>query len=191
MRARVGLPVVVADAMDLLRRSRIPEGDDRVVPNAARKDIAKQNGGPAGACEGDGDPAALAGVVFYKPRFRIGAAAVLRPGKEQRRSIIALIVSACPDAVALVDPGREDRTVAVQRELHEALAFRARCNGCRLVKAAAFIDGVRVQHLAIEVLVPENREGDGDAVLPVNDHARAGIRSPIELERLIKDRDGR
>src|SRR6185369_10413169 len=125
MRARGNLPVVVTDAVYFARCRRISECHDRVIPHTAFEDVPENDDGTAGAGECQTEPAAFAGVVACQPRLGISSAAVLRRREEQPCPFVFLALLLRGYAVALVDPGREHRTIRIEPERCETLALVA------------------------------------------------------------------
>ena len=82
MRAGLDLPVVDADAAQRPRRRCVLEGDDGVVAHRTREDVAEHHGRPAGAGEGQAQPAAFAGVV--ERHAGLAEAGARRPPRRRR-----------------------------------------------------------------------------------------------------------
>ena len=164
MRTGGDLPVVVADAMDLARRRRIGEGHDRMVAHAAFKDVPEHDDrrpGPANARPSRQHSQVLSFTIRARYRSRRHPSTTQRTAR--RLHISARLLGR--HAVALVEPGREHRSVGIERQRLEALALVARRDRLRLGKALSAVGRAGVEHLAVEGLVPEDRERQRDAAL--------------------------
>ena len=190
MRAGLDLPVVDADAAHRSWRRGIAEGDHAMIAHRAREDVAEHHGRPAGAGEGQAEPAAFAGVVEGDGRVAEARVAVL-PGVGQRRAGIGAAGGARLGDVALVEPGREDAARRIDARDLEALAGRVGRDRTRLREAGAAVARAGEVGAAVEVLVLEGAEGDDQAALGIDDDARPRIGSPVEVHGLGRHRDRR
>ena len=138
--------------------------------------------GPANA---QTEPAAFAGVVARQPRLGINSAAVLRRREEQPCPFVFLALLLRGHPVALVDPGREHRTIRIEAERRKTLALVTRRDRLQLGKALAAIARPGGKHLAVERLVPEDRKRQRDAAVFLDDDLGTRIRAPIELELFL------
>src|SRR5215212_10733001 len=92
-------------------------------------------------------------------------------------------------AVALVEPCRKHGPVRIEGERLEALALAASGDRAQLGKCLSAVGGSCVEHLAVEGLVPEDRERQGDAAIARDDDLGTRIGAPIEIEPLFGDHD--
>ena len=159
MRAGLDLPVVDADAAHRSGCRGIAEGDHAMIAHRAREDVAEHHGRPAGAGEGEAEPAAFAGVVERDGGVAEACVAVL-PGVGQRRSGIGAAGGARLGDVALVEPGREDAARRDRRPRPRSAGWSCRRDRTRLREAGAAVARAREVGAAVEVLVLEGAEGD-------------------------------
>src|SRR6185369_6350735 len=136
------------------------------------------------------DATAFAGIVLDHPRVAVSYAAVLRCREKQPRAHIFLIALLHLHAIALVEPGCEHRAIRIEGERLEALAFGVRRDRRGLGETLAAVAGMRDQHLSVEGLVPEDREGERNTPIPIEHHRGPRIGPPIEIELLLRDLNG-
>src|SRR4051794_35805492 len=129
-----------------------------MIADTAFKNIPEHDDRAAGSGKGDAKAAALAGVVRREMRFGISRAAVFGRREEQPGAIVFLARLLGGDAVALVEPGGEYRPVGIEADGLETLALIVRGDRPRRRKALAAVHRARGEHLAVEGLVPEDRE---------------------------------
>src|SRR4051794_12826347 len=139
MRTGIDLPIVNAHPIERPRRPDVGKADDSVVADAALEDVPECDHRPAGTGESEPNAAALASVIGRQPGFRIGLAAVLGGGEEQAGAVISTAALLRRNTVALVQPGREHRSVCVELDRLEALALGAWGDRAQLGKAPAAI----------------------------------------------------
>src|SRR5262249_25683688 len=139
--------------------------------------------------EGEAEAAALAGVVMGDAGVRDGRAVIDRPREGESSAGILFVPLTRRHAIALVEPGGEQRAVGVQRDRLEALAFLVGGDGTRRREAAATVGRARVKNLTVELAVAEAREGDEHPAVLVDDDLRARVGAPVEIEGLGIDRD--
>lgn len=159
MRARLDLPVVDTDAAQRAGRRGVLEGDDGVIADRSGEDVSEDDRRPAGAGEGEAEPAAFAGVVERDRRVAEAGLAIL-PGVGEGSAGVGLAGRTRPGDVALVEPGREHATVRVDGGDFEALAGRVRRDRPRPGEGGAAVAGAGEEGAAVEVLVLEDAEGD-------------------------------
>ena len=147
MRTGIRLPVVYADAMERPRRPGVVEGDDGMIANRAVKHVPEHDHRAAGSSECYAKPAAFACVVMREARLRESAAMIVRPGECERGADIGFVSGFRRNAVTLVQPCREQRSVPIQFNRLEALAFGIGRDRHRRFKTAAAVRGASVQHL--------------------------------------------
>ena len=137
MGTNIDCPIVDTDPVRRARGDRIGERHDGVVAHSAAEDIAEQHDRATDPSEGDAEATALAGIVFRDVSFRIGLAAILRPGKSERGADIGFALRPCGGAVALVEPSREQRAIGIERDGLETLALGIGGNWARLGEGQA------------------------------------------------------
>src|SRR4029453_6121572 len=145
---------------------------------------------PAGAGEGHAKPAAFAGVVQRDGGVAEARVAIL-PGVGQRRTGIGGAAGARLGDVALVEPGREHAAGRIDAGNFEALAGRVRRDGTRLGERGAAVARAGEVGASVEVLVLEGAEGDDELAFGIDEDARPGIGSPVEVHGLGRHRDRR
>src|SRR5262249_20707770 len=150
MRTGFRLPVVDGDAVERTRRVAVGEGHDGVIAHAAVEYVAEDYRGTSRRREGEAQSAALAGVVMRDARVRDGRAVIGRPRKGKRGADILFVPLARRHAIALVEPGGEQRAVGIERDRLEALAFLVGGDRTRRREAAATVGRARVKNLAVE-----------------------------------------
>src|SRR5262249_20173863 len=156
---------------------------DGVIAHAAVEYVAEDYRGTSRRREGEAEAAALAGVVMRDARVRDGRAVIGRPRKGKRGADILFVPLARRHAIALVEPGGEQRAVGIERDRLEALAFLVGGDRTRRREAAATVGRARVKNLAVELAVAEAREGDEHPAVLVNGDLRARVGAPVEIER--------
>src|SRR5258708_24230073 len=110
----IDVAVGLADAMDLARRRRTVERYDRVIPNAAVKDVSEHDDRTAWARERQPEAATFAGIILCQPGFGIARAAIVRRRKEQTGAVVFLTRLLRRNPVALVQPSCDHRSVRIQ-----------------------------------------------------------------------------